>query len=81
MNVEGWVNHSEVGRRLGVSRSMVGRYCVLGLQVAAGRDSDRRLNWPLVEQWHATFINPRRSGSFAFRQRQQAAERLAAEAK
>jgi hypothetical protein len=73
-----WQNYAEIGRRLGICRSMVRRYVGMGLQEAAGRQQDRRLHFERAEAWYTLNVNPRRSGSWGFRQRQKQAQEQAA---
>lgn len=78
-----WLTRVQCAARLGLSprSSMVSKYCSVGLQEAAGRGRDKLLCWPLVKRWVALYVAPRKSGSYAFRQRlrqqQEQAARLA----
>jgi len=64
-----WITRAECARRIGVSPQMVSKHCRRGLEQAAGRADDTRLNWPVVEHWLSMYVSPFRSGNWRFRER------------
>jgi hypothetical protein len=58
-----WITRAEAGRRLGVSASMVSRYCRRGMPTRG----DRRVPWPIAERWRKDNIDPQLSGSWLSR--------------
>lgn len=63
------ITRTEFGKRIGVSGAMVSKYVKAGLPTR----TDKRIEWPAGQEWHAKFVAPTKSGNHRFRENQKLA--------